>query len=66
MNELELLKAENKELKERLLQAAKENNRMNMRLQQVLATITKCSCSYCQRVCRFYSSSICRYREIGS
>lgn len=40
MNELELLKAENKELKERLLQAAKENNRMNMRLQQVLATIT--------------------------
>lgn len=40
MNELEFLKAENKELKERLLQAAKENNRMNMRLQQVLATIT--------------------------
>lgn len=40
MNELELLKAENKELKDRLLQAAKENNRMNMRLQQVLATIT--------------------------
>lgn len=40
MNELELLKVENKELKERLLQAAKENNRMNMRLQQVLATIT--------------------------
>lgn len=40
MNELELLKAENKEFKERLLQAAKENNRMNMRLQQVLATIT--------------------------
>lgn len=40
MNELELLKAENKELKERLLQAAKENNRMNIRLQQVLATIT--------------------------
>ena len=40
MSELELLKAENKELKERLLQAAKENNRMNMRLQQVLATIT--------------------------
>ena len=40
MNELELLKAENKELKERLLQAAKENNRINMRLQQVLATIT--------------------------
>lgn len=40
MNELELLKAENKELKERLLQAAKENNRMNMRLQKVLATIT--------------------------
>ena len=40
MNELELLKAENKELKERLLQDAKENNRMNMRLQQVLATIT--------------------------
>jgi hypothetical protein len=40
MNELELLKAENKELKERLLQAAKENNRMNMRLQQVLSTIT--------------------------
>ena len=40
MSELEFLKAENKELKERLLQAAKENNRMNMRLQQVLATIT--------------------------
>lgn len=40
MNELEFLKTENKELKERLLQAAKENNRMNMRLQQVLATIT--------------------------
>lgn len=40
MNELEFLKADNKELKERLLQAAKENNRMNMRLQQVLATIT--------------------------
>ena len=40
MNELEFLKAENKEFKERLLQAAKENNRMNMRLQQVLATIT--------------------------
>lgn len=40
MNELEFLKAENKELKERLLQAAKENNRINMRLQQVLATIT--------------------------
>lgn len=40
MNELEFLKAENKELKERILQAAKENNRMNMRLQQVLATIT--------------------------
>ena len=40
MNELELLKAENKEFKERLLQAAEENNRMNMRLQQVLATIT--------------------------
>ena len=40
MNELEFLKAENRELKERLLQAAKENNRMNMRLQQVLATIT--------------------------
>lgn len=40
MSELGFLKAENKELKERLLQAAKENNRMNMRLQQVLATIT--------------------------
>lgn len=40
MSELEFLKAENKEFKERLLQAAKENNRMNMRLQQVLATIT--------------------------
>lgn len=40
MSELEFLKAENKELKERLLQAAKENNRMNMRLQQVLSTIT--------------------------
>ena len=35
MNELEFLKAENKELKERLLQAAKENNRMNMRLQNL-------------------------------